>query len=102
LASKSTDKAMEVITIESQAYQELLKQLQEIKDQLSKKETASAPNPWLDNKQVCKLFNLTTRQLQNYRDNGLLPFSQPKGKVYYKTSDIEAFFQKHYITAFSP
>lgn len=91
---------MEIIAIESQAYQEILKQLQEIRDQVSKKNTEPIANTWLDNKLVCKLFNLTSRQLQNYRDHGLLPFSQPKGKVYYKATDIEEFFQKHYVKAF--
>ncbi len=39
---------------------------------------------WLHNGNVCKLFNISKRTLQHYRDTGVLPFSQIGHKCYYK------------------
>ena len=45
--------------------------------------------PWLDNEEVCLLLNIQKRPLQRYRERGLLPCTQIRHKVYYKTADVE-------------
>lgn len=44
---------------------------------------------WLDNEEVCLLLNIQKRMLQRYRERGLLPCTQIRHKVYYKTADVE-------------
>lgn len=44
---------------------------------------------WLDNEEVCLLLNIQKRTLQRYRERGLLPCTQIRHKVYYKTTDVE-------------
>lgn len=44
---------------------------------------------WLDNEEVCLLLNIQKRTLQRYRERGLLPCTQIRHKVYYKTADVE-------------
>ena len=44
---------------------------------------------WLDNQDVCMILNISKRSLQNYRDNGTLPYTQIGHKMYYKSDDIE-------------
>ncbi|TSA33571.1 MAG: DNA-binding protein, partial [Porphyromonadaceae bacterium] len=34
-----------------------------------------------------KLLKISSRTLQSYRDNGILPFSKMGGKVFFKRSD---------------
>ena len=48
-----------------------------------------ALQPWLDNEEVCLLLNIQKRTLQRYRERGLLPCTQIRHKIYYKTEDVE-------------
>lgn len=43
----------------------------------------------LDNEEVCLLLNIQKRTLQRYRERGLIPCTQIRHKVYYKTTDVE-------------
>ncbi|MEN8121320.1 MAG: helix-turn-helix domain-containing protein [Bacteroidota bacterium] len=52
---------------------------------------------WLDNQDISNLLHVSKRTLQNYRDNGIIPFSQIGGKIYYKASDVEKLLLKHYV-----
>jgi hypothetical protein len=107
---------MEVITIESQAFSQLLTNLdnltREIRsqnssiktkdDQTKPKEKLALGDQWLDNEDVCKVLRVTKRTLQNYRDNFVLPYSQIGKKILYKASDVQLILEKNYITLNSP
>lgn len=38
---------------------------------------------------MCLLLNIQKRTLQRYRERGLIPCTQIRHKVYYKTADVE-------------
>ena len=44
-----------------------------------------------------KKMNVSLRTLQEWRDTGLIPFIQIKGKIIYRQSDIDKLLQKHYF-----
>jgi excisionase family DNA binding protein len=95
---------MNVITIESQAFQEILNKLDSITKALHLKEGKSNSNlsdQWLTIDQACKTLSISRRTLQSYRDQGILPFSQYAGKIYFKISDIEAHLERNYKPAFN-
>jgi excisionase family DNA binding protein len=79
--------------------------LDEIKSRLevidSKLESIQKSKPlkedWLTNQEVAKVLNVTPRTLQNYRDKGIISFSQVGSKIYYKVADIEKHLESHYI-----
>jgi len=54
---------------------------------------------WLDSEQVCSLLRISVRTLVNYRQKGILPYSQIFRKIYYKASDIEEYLERHYVKA---
>lgn len=88
---------MQVITIESQAFQKIVDQLEAIQQKLNQqKETTPLSDVWMDNQDVCELLHISKRTLQHYRDKGILPFSQIGAKIYYKASDVDEFLGKHY------
>jgi excisionase family DNA binding protein len=88
---------MQVITIESQAFQKLVDQLEAIQQKLNKeKSTTPLSDIWMDNQDVCELLHVSKRTLQHYRDSGKIPFSQIGAKIYYKASDIDEFLNQHY------
>lgn len=52
---------------------------------------------FLSNNEVSKKLNVSLRTLQEWRDIGLIPFIQIKGKIIYRQSDIDKLLQKHYF-----
>ena len=45
---------------------------------------------WLDNQDLMQLLHVSDRTLQRWRDEGKLPFSKIKGKIWYLESDVKA------------
>jgi hypothetical protein len=88
---------MEVITIENQAFSQLLTNIENLTREihsLNQNHSSAHDEPlpkgklaigdeWLDNDDVCKLLRVTKRTLQNYRDNFLIPYSQIGKKILY-------------------
>jgi len=89
---------MEVITLQSQAYQDLVDKIDAIHRSLNEK-VNQLKEKWLDNQELIQLLKISKRTAQHYRDSGLISFSQVGNKIYYKLSDIEQMLQKHYHKA---
>jgi excisionase family DNA binding protein len=52
---------------------------------------------WLNTKEVAKALGVTTRTVQNYRDQGMLPFSQIGRVIRYRDEDVQDFLMTHYV-----
>lgn len=50
----------------------------------------------LDNADILQLFKISPKTASNWREEGILPYSQIKGKLYYKLSDIHSIIDNHY------
>lgn len=64
----------------------------------SSKHLATATSPaqtWLDNQEFCVLLKISKRTAQNYRDKGIVAFSQIGSKVYYKLSDVHDLLESN-------
>jgi hypothetical protein len=90
---------MEVITIQSEAFQELVKKMDEIQTKLTAKEK-EPKEIWLDNQEFIQLLKISKRTAQHYRDTGMISFSQVGSKIYYCMNDVEELLKKHYNKAF--
>ena len=51
---------------------------------------------YLTGEEVCQQLRLSTRTLQDYRDNGTIAYSKIGGKILYRQSDIQAMLERHY------
>ena len=91
---------MEVITIESSAFNEILSALEEIKNKVRKLELERINDQWFTGERVLNLLKISKRTLQNYRDSGKIGFSQIGSKIYYRRADIEEFLNRHYNQPF--
>ncbi|HPI30884.1 MAG TPA: helix-turn-helix domain-containing protein [Bacteroidales bacterium] len=93
---------MDTSNINPQTFQLLYEKVEDIK-QLLEKEKNDYPlqDRWLDISEACQILFVSKRTLQSYRDNGILPFSQLGGKIYFKASDIQKHLEKHYKKAFA-
>jgi len=92
---------MEVITITSEAFQQLMSRIENIENYF-KHVVKNQPlsEQWLDIEETCKLLKISKRTLQGYRDGGLLTFSQIGGKIYISASAIEEHLRNHTRKAF--
>lgn len=87
---------MEVITITSEAFQQLMSRLESMENyfkHIARQQPLS--EPLLDIEEACKLLKVSKRTLQNYRDDGILTFSQVGGKIYFTASAIEEHIRNH-------
>lgn len=51
---------------------------------------------YLTNNDVSKLLNISTRSLQDWRDNGTIGYIQISGKILYRQSDILKLLENNY------
>lgn len=91
---------MNAIILTVGQYQELLNQISEIKNSLSEKQK----NPseiFVDNQDFLDLMKISKRTAQNWRDTGVINFSQIGSKIYYRMSDIESLLDNNYNKCFN-
>jgi hypothetical protein len=103
---------MEVITIESQAFSQLLTNLDNLAREIHSqnqnnktninqplsKEKLGEGDKWIDGEEVCKILKISKRTLQNYRDSFILPYTQIGRKILYKRSAVMDVLEKHYVS----
>ena len=51
---------------------------------------------YLTGEEVCSLLRLSTRKLQDYRDNRTIAYCKIGGKILYRQSDIQDMLERHY------
>jgi excisionase family DNA binding protein len=89
---------MEVVVIESKAFNEIIKKIDEIEIKVEKAVSKTLnKEEWLDVSEVCDVLKVSKRTLQNYRDTGILGFSKYGGKVYFKAKEIKEYFERNYV-----
>ena len=89
---------MNVIMMESAAFQELVGHIEKIAEHIRKYEDRQPVQPqerWLNSKEVTALLGISLRTLQRYRTLGILPYLMLRQKTYYKESDVEKFLAEH-------
>lgn len=79
---------MNVITIESEAFEQLIGKIDALQATLLEKEK-QPKEIWLDNQEFIQLLKISKRSAQNFRDSGMISFSQIGAKIYYRLSDVE-------------
>jgi len=87
---------MEVITIESQAYKEIISRIDKI-SRYAKEHSENDFEGWVDNYDVCTYLNISNRTLQRLRSQKLLNYSIIRGKTFYKLSEIERMLNENLI-----
>jgi len=70
---------MKIINIEESVFEKMMDQFgvftQKVEAICNRNRDKSMAK-WLDNQDVCMILNISKRSLQNYRDNGTLPYTQ--------------------------
>lgn len=83
---------MEIITIESSAYKELVEKIDKIAGYVRENERAKkkdAPDVWLRNEEVMSLLGVSRRTLQRLRENGRIGYAIFRGACRYPLAEVE-------------
>ena len=55
---------------------------------------------YLTSEELCSILKISRRTLQDYRNNGILPFIQLPGKVLFRESDIRKVLEERFRPAY--
>ena len=83
---------MEVITIERQAFEQLLHEMQLLTarvEMLSRKCQDKKLSKWISNEDVCELLRISPRTLQELRYKHKISYAQIGRKFYYRPEEVE-------------
>lgn len=91
---------MELINGNSEIIKDFFQLMDKMLDGISRLAKESKPNlngeKFLSNREVSKYLKVSIRTLQEWRDTGVIPYIQIKGKIIYRQSDIERLLQTYY------
>jgi hypothetical protein len=91
---------MEVITVESQVYRDLVTKIDTIAKFVTdcqSKEEEKDLDGWVDSYEVCTFLKISTRTLQRLRASRAVSYSLIRGKTFYKISEIRRLLNENVI-----
>lgn len=91
---------MEVITVESIAFKELVNKIDIIIDFVNANQKNGVINEekmWVDSHDVCNYLHISNRTLQRLRASNEISYSKINGKNFYRISDIRSLLESKMI-----
>ncbi|GHT06753.1 DNA-binding protein [Bacteroidia bacterium] len=91
---------MEVITIESQVFKDLTAKINMIAKFVTAMQSKAEEEPedgWVDSYEVCTFLKISSRTLQRLRASHSINYSQIRGKIYYRISEVQRLLQDNVI-----
>lgn len=90
----------ETINKETPEMKQLISGIREVSKRLLKIAQTHRPlfggEIYLTGREVCERLFVSPRTLQDYRDKGIIPYTQIAGKILYRLSDINSLLQENY------
>ena len=90
----------EIVNKETPEMKQLISGIKDVNKRL--REIAQTHRPlfggeiYLTGREVCERLFVSPRTLQDYRDKGIIPYTQIAGKILYRLSDINQLLQENY------
>jgi excisionase family DNA binding protein len=56
---------------------------------------------WINTEEAAQYLGVTTRTIANYRERGMIPFSQVGRIIRYRKEDLEGFLMEHYVQPYN-
>lgn len=81
--------------------QETLDEIMDVVRRAANQQQASTnktDDEWLSSEEARKILGVSPKTWQNYRDRGIIPFSQTGRKIYVLRSDLDNYLKSHRIS----
>ena len=91
---------MDVITLESEAYKDLVSKIGAIAKFVIDHQDDDTTNPdemWVDSYEICTFLKISERTLQRLRSNRIISYSIISGKSYYTIAEIKKLLNERKI-----
>ena len=89
---------MDVITIESKAYKEIVAKIDVIANYVfSQEDTKNEDEIWVDSYEVCTFLKISEKTLQRLRVAGTIAYSNIRGRYFYKISEVKRMLEERLI-----
>ena len=91
---------MEVITIDSKAFQQLVEKVNLIADYVHEarlEQSTNSDEEWVDSQVVCQYLRICDKTLQRLRSAGKITYSTIGNKYYYQIAEIKRCLRAHTI-----
>jgi len=89
---------MEVITIESKAFKDLMEKVNTIAKFVANYQPEGIiEETWVDSYEVCTFLKISERTLQRLRTNGLISYSIISGKTYYTIAEVKRMLKERLV-----
>ena len=92
---------MEVVTIESRAFKQLMEKLDTLLEYICSMghpvTTESNDEGWVDSQKICLFLRISERTLQRLHTNGKITHSCLSGKYYYQIGEIKKLLRANVI-----
>ena len=79
--------------IETEDLKPIIERLEKIEDAINEKKNG-LEDQFVDNQEFLKIMGISKRTAQSWRDDGIFPFSQIGGKIYYCKNDVVKTLEK--------
>ena len=89
---------MEYVAIEKSEYEQLLGSIKKAATEIRAiAEECTINSEWVENGELTEMLGLSKRQLQGYRERGVLGFSTIGRKIYYRRDDVARLIKNNTI-----
>jgi hypothetical protein len=89
---------MEVITMDSMVYENLVKKIDLIVDFIEEqKKNGIDKEQWVETNDVCRFLSISAKTLSRLRQRGKIEHSKVGNKIFYKIDEIDRLLNNHTI-----
>lgn len=90
-------KEMKMAIVPNELVTQLMTKIERLEELLETKSEKEDNSRILSPEETAKMLRVSSRTLQTYRDNGLIPFSQYDRKIWFLKQDVMDFLDSHRI-----
>lgn len=95
--TKPSQGGMTMVVLPQETLDEIMDVVRRAADNQGAK-SAAKEDEWLTSEEARKILGVSPKTWQNYRDRGIIPFSQTGRKIYVLRSDLDNYLKSHRIS----
>lgn len=88
----------QIMIISNKQWYELIDRIKKIEESINSSDKNAKCDELLTSKEVVRILGISDKTWQNYRNKGIIPFSQIGRKIYVRKEDLDRFMNENRIS----